>query len=99
MPASFLSQWWFLSVNSFVQSIIGRRSPDMEFFPRDAGSGGDLDPNIIACATIVAAAAIIAVNLRFWSRRFQRAGLGADDYTIFLALVSTRGFHIAGDGC
>lgn len=30
---------------------------------------------------------IIAVALRLWSRKIKKAGLGADDFTIFPAMV------------
>ena len=48
---------------------------------------GDLQPNMIAGNVVVAAVAGIAVILRVTARRVQGLSLGADDYTIIVALV------------
>ncbi|KAI9711780.1 MAG: hypothetical protein M1820_001925 [Bogoriella megaspora] len=53
--------------------------------------GHTLDPNIIAAASIVGAAALISVCLRIVSRKIKGNQLGADDYTILLALVFALG--------
>ena len=63
----------------------------MESVPRNAAAGDTLDPNIIASASVVGAAAVIAVLLRIVSRRLKGVELGPDDYTILLALVRKSG--------
>lgn len=51
-------------------------------------------PNLIIASAICLSAAYIAVSLRFLSRRVARNPLGADDYTILVALFFTSIFVI-----
>ncbi|KAL9051676.1 MAG: hypothetical protein Q9206_004612 [Seirophora lacunosa] len=55
---------------------------------------GDKGPGIIAGNVIVAVLATIAVGLRVLSRHMQRLSLEADDYLIFVALVSTKASRV-----
>lgn len=56
-------------------------------------SASDVDIPFVSAAEVLAAAVVIpvvgilVVGLRFWQRSFQKAGIGADDYLILLALV------------
>ena len=50
--------------------------------------GLSLPANIIIVSIFFSAAALVAVGLRFYSRRVKRAPLGLDDYFIVPALVS-----------
>ena len=49
-------------------------------------------PNLIAASAICLSAAYVAVALRFVARRIARNALGADDYTIVVALFFTSVF-------
>lgn len=51
-------------------------------------------PNLIAASAICLSAAYVAVGLRFLSRRLAPTPLGADDYTIVVALFFTS-VHVA----
>ena len=42
---------------------------------------------VLAAGITIPLVGIAAVGLRFWLRARQRAGIGADDYLILLALV------------
>lgn len=53
-----------------------------------ASDPGDHGPGIIAANIIVCVLATIAVALRGLSRHMLRLSLEADDYLIFIALVS-----------
>ena len=51
-------------------------------------------PSLIAASAICLSAAYIAVSLRFLSRYVARNALGADDYSILVALFFTSIFVI-----
>lgn len=52
----------------------------------------------IVTSTLMAAFSIAAVVLRTWARRRCKAGLGADDWTIFAALVCMPRKRLAARG-
>jgi hypothetical protein len=54
---------------------------------RDSSDDHSRVPDILASEIICIVAATIAVVLRIFSRITRRVPLGADDYTIILALV------------
>lgn len=56
--------------------------------------GDNKKPSLIIASAICLSAAYIAVFLRFVSRRVARNALGADDYTILVALFFTSIFVI-----
>ena len=66
-----------------------RRTHTMPYNEHASASetNGDLRPNIVAGDVIVSIAAGIAVALRLAARWTKDLSLGADDYTIILALV------------
>ena len=45
---------------------------------------------ILAAAIALPLLGILAISLRFWVRKSNGLGLGADDWTILGALVSTK---------
>ena len=49
---------------------------------------GDQRPTILGLSIAFPIVSIVAVLLRFESRRLKRVALGADDWTILAALVS-----------
>ena len=55
----------------------------------DPNLAGNQGPGIVVANLIVAVLAGVAVVLRFLARRVQGLSLQADDYLIFLALVSS----------
>ena len=59
----------------------------------DTDLSGNQGPGIVVANLIVAALAGVAVILRYCARRVQGLSLQADDYLIFLALVSSKTTH------
>ncbi|KAI9710161.1 MAG: hypothetical protein M1820_002963 [Bogoriella megaspora] len=57
------------------------------------GTGDDKRPTMIIIQSIVVCLAILCVIGRFISRRLNRLALGADDWTILLALVQLMIMH------
>ncbi|MCJ1227625.1 hypothetical protein MMC12_004281 [Toensbergia leucococca] len=52
-------------------------------------------PAVIPTSTVLPALCIIAVSLRFWSRRLQLARLMLDDWLVLIALIFTIGIAVA----
>ena len=86
--------WWACSLSLFVSSRCFRKAGviKLDFVIMDsiphAYDPGDKGPSIIAGNITVIVLATVAVALRIISRRMQRLPLQADDFLIFLALVS-----------
>lgn len=78
-----------ICLNPFVHtsSVIKLDFVIMDSIPH-AYDAGDKGPSIIAGNITVVVLATVAVVLRIISRRMQRLPLQADDFLIFIALVS-----------
>jgi len=63
--------------------------------PHDAGDGQDRGGDIIAASVVIFLFAAAAVALRFYTRVKIVRVLGAEDWTILVALVLSLGVSIA----